>query len=230
MSTRMPVVVFDVNETLSDMAPMGRRFTDLGAPEHLARLWFATVVRDGFALTAAGRSSTFAEIARGVLCNLLADADIDRDLEAAVAHVMTGFSELALHPDVPGGVQALADAGHPLITLSNGSAEIAERLLGAAGIRDRFERCLSVDDAGAWKPDRRAYAYAADACGVAMGEMVLVAVHAWDIDGAARAAARTAWINRTGATYPKHFTTPDVVVETLEDLSVRLIDLEMPPG
>ena len=47
------VVVFDVNETLSDMSPMARRFADVGAPEHLAKLWFATLLRDGFALTAA---------------------------------------------------------------------------------------------------------------------------------------------------------------------------------
>lgn len=34
MSTGTPVVVFDVNETLSDMTPVARRFADLGAPEH----------------------------------------------------------------------------------------------------------------------------------------------------------------------------------------------------
>lgn len=45
------VVVFDVNETLSDMTPMAQRFTDVGAPADLATLWFATVLRDGFALT-----------------------------------------------------------------------------------------------------------------------------------------------------------------------------------
>jgi 2-haloacid dehalogenase len=34
------VIVFDVNETLSDMSPMAQRFADIGAPEHLAKLWF----------------------------------------------------------------------------------------------------------------------------------------------------------------------------------------------
>lgn len=230
MSTRMPVVVFDVNETLSDMTPMARRFADLGAPEHLARLWFAMVLRDGFALTAAGRSSTFSELARGVLRDVLAGVDIDRDKDAALGHVMTGFSELSVHPDVSGGVGALADAGHRLVTLSNGSAEVAERLLGNAGIREQFESCLSVDDAGAWKPDRRAYAYAADVCGVELAQTLLVAVHPWDIDGAARAGARTAWLNRKNTTYPGYFTAPDVVVTTLGDLAERLADPGTSPG
>ena len=54
------VVVFDVNETLSDMAPLADRFADVGAPPALARLWFAALLRDGFARTAAGESERFA--------------------------------------------------------------------------------------------------------------------------------------------------------------------------
>ncbi len=47
---RPSVIVFDVNETLSDMAPLARRFADVGAPELLAQVWFASLLRDGFAL------------------------------------------------------------------------------------------------------------------------------------------------------------------------------------
>lgn len=51
---RPRLMVFDVNETLSDVSVMGRRFADVGAPSHLAATWFAGLLRDGFALTAAG--------------------------------------------------------------------------------------------------------------------------------------------------------------------------------
>jgi 2-haloacid dehalogenase len=60
---RPAVLVFDVNETLSDMSPMGQRFEDLGAPAHLAASWFAGLLRDGFALTAVGASESFAHLA-----------------------------------------------------------------------------------------------------------------------------------------------------------------------
>ncbi len=33
-------------------------------------------------------------------------------------------------------------------------------------------------------------------------DAMLVAVHPWDIDGAARAGLATAWINRNGGVYP----------------------------
>lgn len=216
------VVVFDVNETLSDMAPMARRFAEVGAPGPLAPLWFTAVLRDGFALSAAGAPATFGQVARGVLRDLLAGASLSCDRDQAIEHVMSGFLELPVHGDVAEGVTALSEAGHRLVTLSNGSAHIAEQLLAAAGLRDRFERCLSVDDAGAWKPDRRAYAHASAVTGVAMDEMVLVAVHPWDTDGAARAGMRSAWLDRDGRAYPAHFTPPGIEVRTLGELAGRL--------
>lgn len=59
-----------------------------------------------------------------------------------------------------------------------------------------------------WKPAREAYAYAARTCRTEPAGMALVAVHPWDIDGAARAGLATAWINRTGVPYPGCCRTP----------------------
>lgn len=213
------VIVFDVNETLSDMAPMAARFEDLGVDGRLAGLWFAGVLRDGFGLTVVGDARPFAEVAAGGLRAMLDPAGLDRPVDDAIAHVLEGFSALPVHPDVPPGVTALADAGHRLVTLSNGATAVAERLLAGAGLRDRFAHCLSVEDAGAWKPAARAYRHAATTCGVEPGEMMLVAVHPWDIDGAARAGLRTAWIDRTGRPYPPHLTAPGVRATGVDDLA-----------
>lgn len=226
MSVRTPeshpsVIVFDVNETLSDLSPMADRFADLGAPPALAKLWFASVLRDGFALTAAGGQEKFSVVAEAVLHTVLAGVAIDRPTEAAVEHVMSGFTALPVHPDVADGVRALRAAGYRLVTLSNGAAAVAEQLLERAGLRDQFEALLSVEDAGAWKPVRRAYEHAATQCGVAVDELVLVAVHPWDIDGAHRAGLRTAWIDRDGADYPSHLTPPDTRVGGLAELAAE---------
>ena len=212
------VVVFDVNETLSDMAALRQRFVDVGAPAQVAQLWFASLLRDGFALTSVGEAVPFAELGRGAIRAALQGLALTSDVEAAVSHVMTGFAELGLHPDVAPGVRALRRAGLRLVTLSNGAAAVAERLLSAAGIRDEFEQVLTVEDAGIWKPASRAYQYAAEVCGVDVGEMVMVAVHPWDLHGAARAGMRTAWINRDGRRYPSYFARPDITVTAVGDL------------
>ena len=216
------VVVFDVNETLSDMAPLGTRFREVGAPELTATVWFASLLRDAFALTAAGGTARFATLADGALRTVLSGVPLDRDIDAAVDHVMSGFAALEVHPDVPEGVRALRGTGRRLVTLSNGSADVAERLLTGAGLREEFDSLLSVADAGVWKPAPRSYAYAARTCGTDVAEMMLVAVHPWDIDGAARAGMQTAWINRGGAPYPEYFTPPTHTVASLTELAGRL--------
>ena len=221
-STTPAVIVFDVNETLSDMSAMKARFVQVGAPAHLASAWFAALLRDGFALAAAGGAAPFSVIGSELLRAVLRDVPLMREPDEAVEHIMAGFGLLTLHPDVPEGIRALTGAGMRLVTLSNGSAEAARSLLAAAELEGHFEALLSVEDAGAWKPMRAAYDYAAEACGVRPAELLLVAVHPWDIHGAAEAGLATAWLNRGGDTYPSYFTAPDYTLTRLAELATLL--------
>jgi 2-haloacid dehalogenase len=84
------------------------------------------------------------------------------------------------------------------------------------------ERTLSVEAAGVWKPAAAAYHWACDRLGVAPPAAMLVAVHPWDTDGAARAGLQSAWVDRSGSTYPAHFTAPTVTVSGFTDLAERL--------
>ena len=111
-------------------------------------------------------------------------------------HVLSGFAGLGVHPDVPEGVRLLRRHGLRLVTLTNGSADVADRLLAKAGIRGEFERLLSVEDADAWKPAPAAYAHAARACSASTDQVLLVAVHPWDIHGAHQAGVHAGWITR----------------------------------
>lgn len=220
MADSVDVIVFDVNETLSDMAPLGTVFAAVGAPEHLAATWFAGILRDGFAITAAGGNTAFAQIAQDSLGRLLAAHGI-ASVEEATGHVMEALQDLEVHPDVVPGTEPLARVAD-LVTLSNGATTVAESLLSRAGVREHFTRLLSVEDAPGWKPGRTAYEYAATRCGTELGRMLLVAVHPWDIHGGHAAGMATAWINRTGAPYPSYFTGPDHEAADLAELAARL--------
>jgi 2-haloacid dehalogenase len=220
---RPRLLIFDVNETLSDMSPIGERFEAVGAPGHLAQTWFAGLLRDGFALTVAHENPAFAQLAaEGLRAMLNAVPPLNRPVEEAVEFVLAGFSELAVHPDVPGGVRSLAELGIRLVTLSNGSASIAQLLLADAGLDQAFESFLSVEEAGIWKPAPGAYAYALAACQVDPMDAMLVAVHPWDTDGASRAGLATAWISRSGGRYPEYFRPPDLQAASLRHLAAQL--------
>ncbi|WP_276938932.1 haloacid dehalogenase type II [Ferrimicrobium acidiphilum] len=213
------VVVFDVNETLSDLSALEQVFVEVGAPRDIVPLWFASVLRDGFALTAAGSAEPFSKLAIGALDTVLADHPLNRELDAAIDQIMKRFLELPVHPDVADGVRTLAASHIRLITLSNGSTQVAEQLFTRAGILEYFERLLSVEDTDGWKPAPAAYAYAANTCSVDPGDMILVAVHPWDIDGAKRAGLQTAWLNRRSQNYPDYFLVPDYTVANLPELA-----------
>jgi 2-haloacid dehalogenase len=205
------------------MRGLTRRFAAVGAPGGLIDLWFAQTLRDGFALTAAGSYADFSSVAEACLSALFADVDeLDARPDEAAAHVVAGLGELDVHPDVASAIRDLVDMGIRVVTLSNGAARVSEVLLERAGIRRLVERCLSVADAGRGKPDPSAYHFAAEQCEVKPGELMLVAVHPWDIDGAARAGLLTGWVTRKGGVYPPYFRAPTIRGHDLGELVASL--------
>lgn len=214
----LPLVLFDVNGTLSDMGRMAQHVEEIGAPPQLAGLWFAAVLRDGFALAAAGQNPSFGDVAEGALRVVLTDQVLNRDVDDAVDHVLTAMQQLPVHPDVVEGIRGLAAAGFELAALTNGATATAEGLLERAGVRDAFAAVLSVEDAPLWKPAPESYAYALSVLGREADDVVLTAAHPWDINGAARAGLRTVWLNRTGSPYPPIMMRADHEVSSMSEL------------
>lgn len=220
-TTPPELVVLDVNETLSDLSPMADAFTRVGLAGGEVEAWFAGVLRDAFALTVLGDTPSFAAIAASSLRVRLASVG-SPDPSAAAQQVMDTFVGLDPHPDVVPGLQALSAAGCRIVTLSNGSADVARALLEDTDAGAVIEDYLAVADAGAWKPAARAYEHALAVTSVTSERAMLVAVHPWDIAGARRAGLRTAWINRNGAPYPDHLVAADVEAGSLVELAATL--------
>lgn len=215
------VIVFDVNETLSDMRPLGEVFAVHGLNAADAQLWFAELLRDGLAATCVGDNPDFTALAADSLSRRFENVSGTAEAQQARDEVLQVFKGLGMHPDAAGGIRALQSIAE-LFTLSNGPAAVAESLLSRSGVLDCFHRILSVQDAARWKPAREAYDYAAGVAGRDTEAMMLVAVHPWDIHGAHGAGMRTAWINRDGSRYPSYFAAPDIVAQNLEDLARQL--------
>ena len=223
MNPAPSVAILDVNETLSDLAPLAGRFEEVGAPGDLLPTWFAATLRDGIALAASGQYADFPDVARAVLRPLLGRVgDLDRPLEEAAEHVLAGMATLPVHPDVEPGLRRLREAGVRAATLTNGSAAAAEALLERAGIADLVERYLDVSEVGRWKPAPEPYRYACRTLNVAEGDAALIAVHPWDVHGARRAGLRGAWLDRHRVPYPSVFLAPDVSASDLPTLVDRL--------
>ncbi|WP_148575435.1 haloacid dehalogenase type II [Nocardioides caldifontis] len=210
--------VLDVNETLSDMAPLGRAISGHGPPAELAHTWFASVLRDGFALSLQSRAPAFLDLAAEELRACLAGASLDAPVDDVVDEVMTVLGDLPVHPDVGPGLRSVVDAGHRVSPFSNGSTAATRGLLERAGLLDLVSPVLSVEDGDVWKPHPDSYAAAAVALQASPEQLTMVAVHPWDLDGAGRAGYRTVWINRHGSAWPDSFRRPDHEVPSLTEL------------
>lgn len=207
-----PVLLLDVNETLTDMSGLDSRFTDVlpvgDDPGLVRQLWFARLLRDGFAMTAAGIEPAFAELARVQLGQVLTARGAEDPL-AGTDHVLGGLAALDLHADVPDALRRAAASGYRLVPFTNGSPDVAVGAFERGDVLDLFEARLSVVEAGVWKPAAEAYRWAAGQLGVPVQRCTLVAIHPWDLMGAAAAGLRTAWVSR-GTTWPDYLDRPDV--------------------
>jgi 2-haloacid dehalogenase len=197
-------VVFDVNETLFSLDRIGTAFRDAGLDPALVPVWFAGVLRDGFALTALGEFRPFAEVGVEVLRGLDERAD-----ERAAKTVVAAMRELRPHPDVPAALERLHDAGVPTATLTNGSVPTVQAMLDGAGLSGFIGRNLSIEAVRRWKPAPEPYRHAAEDLGLPPASLVLVASHPWDCAGARAAGLRSAWVWRSRPHWPAVFATPD---------------------
>lgn len=143
--------MFDVNETLSDIAPIADRFAEIGAPRQLAPLVVRRAAarrarahcgRGPAAVRGPGRRRAAHWPARSGARPRLRPRRRGRD--DAIAHVLAGVAQLSVHPDVPAGIRALRAGGHRLVTLSNGAAEVGQGLLERAGLRDTAKQAIDA--------------------------------------------------------------------------------------
>ena len=128
------------------------------------------------------------------------------------------------------GLDLLHEDGFRLVTLSNGAASVADRLLTSANVRDRFERLLSVEDAGAWKPSARAYEYAAQECEVNPRRCCSSPRTPGTSTAPSARGSRTAWVNHPGAAFPATFLEPTTPSAEVDQLTERGCCTPQAPG
>lgn len=219
------VCVFDVNETLLDLAALDPLFTRAFGDAAARREWFSQMLQYAFALTTIGEYRTFGEHGQAALTTLMARRGATPP-ESEQQEILMALRSAPPHPDVPAGLERLRAAGYRMVALTNSTMEVAEQQLSAAGIRPLFERVFSADTVRRLKPAAEPYHMVADTLGIAIGETRLIAAHGWDISGALKAGCAAAFIARPGADLIPGMPTPDVIGPDLPTVAERIIAAE----
>ncbi len=76
--------------------------------------------------------------------------------------------------------------------------DVATAQLTYAGLIEQFEAVYSADEVQALKPASAPYRMVAQRCAVEIGDLCLIAAHAWDVSGALAAGCQAAFVGRAG--------------------------------
>ena len=219
------VCVFDVNETLLDLGALDSHFERIFGDASVRRAWFLQVLHSALVATVTGAYSDFGTIG-GAALEMTAErqgvtlSDEDRHL------IVAGMRELPPHSEVAENLSRLREAGIRLATLTNNTQQVAETQLQNSGLRHYFEQALSADAVKRLKPAPEPYRMAAESLGVDVGEIRLVAAHAWDVAGALRAGCAAAFVARPGMVLDPLVERPDVVGADLSEVADRILEGE----
>ncbi len=220
--SKLPLIVFDVNETLLDLGTMEPIFQRIFGGKDAMRLWFANLIMYSAALTVAGCYVPFTDIGAAVM-KMLADTRGIKISDADKKELTERFSTMPPHAEVPGALRKLRDAGFRLFTLTDNLLEVQTRQLTHGGIVDLFERRFSADGVEHHKPSREAYAYVEKELGAKPSDFCLIACHTWDTLGAVAAGWQAALIKRLGNDLLGVGPQPQLVGNDLNDIADQLI-------
>ena len=216
------VQVFDVNETLLDLAAMDPQFERVFGDAGVRQQWFAQMIESALVATVTGAYRPFGAHAMAALEMVARQTGTelgDGDREAIAGQMR----RLPAHPEVAAALERLREAGFQLAALTNSTLEVAEEQLRHAGLIDLFDQVLSADTVHRLKPAPEPYRMAADRFGVGVGEVRLIAAHGWDVAGARHAGCAAAFVARPGKAMHPLADPPDLVGGDLGEVAERII-------
>jgi 2-haloacid dehalogenase len=199
---RIRALVFDVFGTVVDWrGSILRECRALGRRKKIAADWeaFTDAWRAGYRPAMARVRSgelpwmNIDQLHRLILDDLLTRFSLTGLTEDEIDHLNRVWHRLDPWPDARRGL-ALLKRRHVIATLSNGNVALLVNM--AKHGRLPWDAVLSAELFHHYKPDPEAYLGAAAMLGCEPSEVMMVAAHKDDLDAAARAGLRTAFVQR----------------------------------
>ena len=186
------------------------------AVDRVSALWRDKQLQYTWLRAAQGRHADFWQVTGDALDFTLETLGIARP--GLRERLMQLYLALEPFPEVPGVLAALRRAGHKTAILSNGTPAMLYAIVTGAGLGGMFDAVLSVEEVGAFKPDRRVYQLAVDRLGLPAHAIAFQSSNAWDAHAASAFGMRVVWCNRYGQRRERLPGAPDCEIATLADL------------
>jgi 2-haloacid dehalogenase len=191
-----------------------------GKPGSFVTWWRRTHFENSMIDALCDRGHTpYREIGQRALAYVMDRCGI-RYTQDEVRGLVAEIEKLKPFPDVIAALGKLRAAGYRLAILSNGDRD----MLAAAAphIGFAFDKVISVEEAGYFKPHWKTYAKAAEILGEAPERILFVANHAFDCIGAKSYGMRSAFVDRRKRPFGATPHQPDLVVADFSGLAAAL--------
>ena len=211
--------VFDAYGTLFDIHSAVARHGALVGPEaaRLSEVWRAKQLEYSWVLSLLGRYEPFWTLTERALDHAL--ARIPGVPAEARGRLLEAYRRLDAYPEVGQALARLRAHGLKLAILSNGDPAMLGAALAASGLDGAFDAVLSVEAAGVFKTDPRAYALVGGRLGTSPGQVLFASSNRWDIAGAAAFGFTALWINRAGLPDEYPGLAPAATIGALDELA-----------
>ena len=128
------------------------------------------------------------------------------------------YRDLAAYAEVPAVLSRLRAIGKPTAILSNGSPEMLDSAVRAAGIEPLLDAVLSVETVGVFKPHKSVYDLVGQRFECKPSEVLFASSNGWDACSAAHYGFLTVWVNRMGEPVDSLPGKPSRIVNDLSDI------------
>ena len=132
------------------------------------------------------------------------------------------YRELDAYDDSHPALDAVHAAGLPAAVLSNGNQQMIDHAFAAAGLTDRLDSLLSVEDVGVFKPDPRVYQLGCARYTAKPEDILFVSSNGWDAAAAGLFGFKTIWANRAGMPVERLPRQPDFIASGLDFVAAHL--------
>ncbi len=216
------MIVFDMNETTLDLAPVRAAVDSVAADAGGFTVFFQKLLQLSMSVSTTGMDFVaFSALARHAFDAVVAAAGRQAS-DDEWAQVAAGFGQLEAYPDVVVGMERLRAAGHQTMALTNSEQAGVEAQCENAGLTHLFDHIVSVEAVSTYKPGPAPYLHAAQIAGVSPDRMWMVACHDWDLAGARAVGLNTAYIARPKMSYAPTYPAADLHVNDFGALADHL--------
>jgi len=223
------LVLIDVYETLLNMDEVEKKVNDLLGSKRGYALWMELFMEYCFVDSCIDKFNNFTSIAKGTMQMAAGVFKVSLD-EDDFNQALDLLKHLPLQGNVAKGLSMISDLNIRIAALTNSPESIARERMERTGLISYFEKLLSAEHIGKYKPWKDVYLWAAKTLQLEPSEILFVTVHGWDLAGANNAGMKTAYIKQSKQMLYPLAPVPELICSDLVDLAHQTANVNINIG